>query len=291
MDTITATTQPGSRASDQIRHRLKFLRETPAHAILIVVVVTSLLPFVWMAFASFKTYLDLANNPGWPNPWVLDNYVQIWLRGGFPQAILNSISVAAPRVIFGCLTSAAVGYVFAKYHFTGRDVLFTMIIATLMLPFAVILVPLYVTLADLGMVNNLYGLIMFGVFNTFGIFLLRQTIRGIPDELLEAARIDGAGEAWIFTRIILPLSGAPLAALAVVTFLGSWDDFLLPSIVLTDPGVKTLPLVLAGLRSLYWERYELFAAGSMLTVVPVMILYTILQKQFVRGIAMTGLNK
>jgi multiple sugar transport system permease protein len=108
--------------------------------------------------------------------------------------------------------------------------------------------------------------------------------------LIEAARIDGAGEIWIFWRIIIPLSTGPLAALAIFTFLFSWDDYILPSIVLTDPSIKTLPLVLAGLRNLYWQRYELYAAGSMLTVVPVMLLYALMQRHFVRGITLTGLR-
>ena len=261
-----------------------------AHLVLLVLVVADLLPFVWMFLGSFKTYADLARNPGWPNPWTWANYVEIFSRANFAKALLNSVFVAVPRVLFGCLTSVAMGYVFAKYHFPGRDGLFTLLISTMMVPFAVILVPLYVTLAGFRMIDNLTGLIVFGIYNTFGIFLLRQSIMGIPNELIEAARIDGAGEIWIFSRVILPLSGAPLAALAVVTFLSSWDDFLFPGVVLTDPAVKTLPLVLAGLRNLYWDRYELYAAGSMLTVAPVMILYAVMQRQFVRGIAMSGLK-
>jgi len=129
-----------------------------------------------------------------------------------------------------------------------------------------------------------------GLCSTFGIFMMRQFMESIPNDLIDAGRIDGAGEWWIFTRLILPLATAPLAALAVFTFLGTWDGFLWPLVVLTSPQNQTLPLVLAGLRSLYWSRYELYAAGSMLTVLPVMILYAIASKQFVRGIAMTGLK-
>ena len=260
------------------------------HSVLILISAVSIVPFVWMALASFKTFADLTRNPGLPNPWTWASYREIISRANFASAFLNSGLVAAPRVVLGCLTSAAMGYVFAKYRFPGRDLLFTAFIATMMVPFAAILVPLYVTLADLGLVNNLYGLIVFGAYNTFGFFLLRQSILGIPDDLIEAARMDGAGEFWVLVRIILPLCGAPLGALAVVIFLGSWDDYMLPSILLTNPAVKTLPLVLAGLRNLYWERYELFAAGSMMTVVPVMLLYSIMQRQFTRGIALSGLK-
>ncbi|MHB1296754.1 MAG: carbohydrate ABC transporter permease [Anaerolineae bacterium] len=160
----------------------------------------------------------------------------------------------------------------------------------MMVPFAVLLIPLYITLKDLGLLGKLTSLIAVAVFSTFGTFLLRQAIMGIPNELIEAARIDGAGEIWIFARLIIPLSRSPLAALAVFTFLGSWDDFLFPSLILQNPNAKTLPLVLAGLRSQYWDRYELYCAGSLLTVAPVMLLYAVMQQQFIRGIALTGIK-
>lgn len=266
------------------------LGQFAAHTVLIVLVSANVLPFVWMALGSFKTYPDLANNPFLPNLWTLANYTEILGRANFAQAFFNSVLVAAPRVVLGCLTSAAVGYVFAKYRFPGRELLFTLLLSTTMVPFVVVLIPLYVTLADLRLVNNLTALIVIAIFSTIGTFILRQSISDIPNDLIEAARIDGAGEVWIFWRVIVPLSSGPLAALAVFTFLFSWDDFILPSIVLTDPSIKTLPLVLAGLRSLFWQRYELYCAGSMLTVLPVMLLYAVMQRQFVRGITLTGLK-
>ena len=195
-------------------------------------------------------------------------------------------------VVTGCvvLTSAAAAYVFAKYRFWGKEQLFIVILSTMMVPFAVVLVPLYVTIADIGLSNKLGGVIVPVLFFTFGIFLMRQFLEGIPSDLIDAGRIDGASEWWIFSRIIIPLSTAPMAALAVFTFLFNWDNFLWPLVVLTSPKSQTLPLVLAGLRSLYWERYDMWAAGSMLTVAPVMLLYAVAQKQFIRGITMTGLK-
>jgi multiple sugar transport system permease protein len=188
------------------------------------------------------------------------------------------------------VTSSLAGYVFAKYRFWGREQLFTLLLSTLMVPFAVVLVPLYVIVANLGLADKLAGIIVTGLCATFGIFLMRQFMETIPNDLIDAGRIDGAGEWWIFSRVILPLAKAPLSALAVFTFLGNWDSFLWPLVVLTSPENQTLPLVLAGLRSLYWSRYELYAAGSMLTVLPVMILYAFASKQFVQGIAMTGIK-
>lgn len=272
------------------RWRLPGLGVMVAHGTLLVVSLAALLPFIWLFLGSFKTYADLATNPWWPRPWTLDNYREIVTRAGFPQAFLNSVLVVVPCVFQVCFTSVAVGYVFAKYRFPGRDLLFTLLLSTMMVPFAVVMVPLYLTLKDLGMINKLGSLIIISVFSTFGTFLLRQTIRDIPNELIEAARIDGAGEPWIFLRVIIPLSSATIAALAVFIFLGTWDDFMFPNIILTTPSVKTLPLVLASLRAIWWDRYELYCAGSMLTVAPVMVLYAVMQQQFVRGIAMTGIK-
>lgn len=282
----TAAALPG-------RRRPRF-GQLASHAVLIIMTVGVLLPFFWMALGSLKTYDDLLNS-AWtlPNPWTLDNYAEIFSQTNFSVAFLNSVIMAGARVVLVCVTSVAVGYVFAKYRFPGRDFLFLALLATMMVPFAAVLVPLYLTLGDLHLLNGrngLIGLIAVGAYSAFGIFLLRQFIRDIPDSFIDAARIDGASELWVLRRIIVPLSRAPLAALAIFTFLWSWDDFLFPSIVLSDPSVRTLPLALAGLKSLYWERYELYSAGAMVTVVPVMILYLFMQRHFVRGLTMGGVK-
>ncbi|MCY4409340.1 MAG: carbohydrate ABC transporter permease [Caldilineaceae bacterium] len=261
------------------------------HLVLLAFAFTSVMPFVWMFFGSFKSYVELTSGESLvPQVWTLDNYRTIIFRANFPKAFWNSAVVSL--VVSGCvvLTSAAAAYVFAKYRFWGKEQLFIVILSTMMVPFAVVLVPLYVTIADIGLYNKLGGVIVPVLFSTFGIFLMRQFLEGIPSDLIDAGRIDGASEWWIFSRIIIPLSTAPMAALAVFTFLFNWDNFLWPSVVLTSPQSQTLPLVLAGLRSLYLDRYEMWSAGSMLTVAPVMLLYAVAQKQFIRGITMTGLK-
>jgi multiple sugar transport system permease protein len=149
-------------------------------------------------------------------------------------------------------------------------------------------VPLYVTVVDLGMHNSLLGIIVPALISTFGIFLMRQFIENIPSELIDAARIDGAPEHWIFFRVIVPLAASALAALAIFTFMWHWDSFLWPTVVLTSPEVKTTPIVLASLRSLFGTRYEIWMTGSMLTVAPVALIYLFAQKHFIRGIALTG---
>ena len=267
------------------------VRVAVIHAILLAIVFTSVMPFVWMFFGSFKSYVELTSGESLvPLAWTVDNYRAIIFRANFPQAFWNSTLVSL--VVTGCvvLTSAAAAYVFAKYRFWGKEQLFIVILSTMMVPFADVLVPLYVTIVDIGLSNKLGGVIVPVLFSTFGIFLMRQFLEGIPSDLIDAGRIDGASEWWIFSRIIIPLSTAPMAALAVFTFLFNWDNFLWPLVVLTSPRSQTLPLVLAGLRSLYWERYDMWAAGSMLTVAPVMLLYAVAQKQFIRGITMTGLK-
>ena len=261
------------------------------HLVLLVLTFTSVMPFVWMFFGSFKTYVELTSSKALlPINWTLDNYIQITQRLGFVRGFFNTALVAIIVTTATLLTSALAGYVFAKYRFWGRERLFTVLLSTMMVPFAVVLVPLYVTVANLGLADKLAGIIITSLCSTFGIFLMRQFMESIPNDLIDAGRIDGAGEWWIFSRVVLPLAKAPLSALAVFTFLGSWDSFLWPLVVLTSPENRTLPLVLAGLRSLYWSRYEMFAAGSMLTVLPVMIIYGLASKQFVRGIAMTGIK-
>ena len=275
----------------QMAALIEQVRVAVIHAILLAIVFTSVMPFVWMFFGSFKSYVELTSGESLvPLAWTVDNYRAIIFRANFPQAFWNSTLVSL--VVTGCvvLTSAAAAYVFAKYRFWGKEQLFIVILSTMMVPFAVVLVPLYVTIADIGLSNKLGGVIVPVLFSTFGIFLMRQFLEGIPSDLIDAGRIDGASEWWIFSRIIIPLSTAPMAALAVFTFLFNWDNFLWPLVVLTSPKSQTLPLVLAGLRSLYWERYDMWAAGSMLTVAPVMLLYAVAQKQFIRGITMTGLK-
>ena len=267
------------------------VRVAVIHAILLAFAFTSVMPFVWMFFGSFKSYVELTSGESLvPLVWTVDNYRAIIFRANFPQAFWNSTLVSL--IVTGCvvLTSAAAAYVFAKYRFWGKEQLFIVILSTMMVPFAVVLVPLYVTIADIGLYNKLGAVIVPVLFSTFGIFLMRQFLEGIPSDLIDAGRIDGASEWWIFSRIIIPLSTAPMAALAVFTFLFNWDNFLWPSVVLTSPRSQTLPLVLAGLRSLYLERYDMWSAGSMLTVAPVMLLYAVAQKQFIRGITMTGLK-
>lgn len=267
------------------------LGQLVSHVVLLSMSVLAVFPFIWMIFASFKTFKDLVSSTQMlPQVWTLNNYIEIASRINFPVAFLNSIIAATAVTVFTLFTSAALGYIFAKYRFWGKEKLFLLLLSTMMVPFAVVLVPLYLTVTGFGLANSLGGIIITGLWSSFGMFMLRQFMESIPFELIDAARIDGASEWRIFGQIVLPLSGAPLAALAVFAFLGNWDSYLWPLVVLSSPEKQTLPLVLAGLRNLWWTRYEMWSAGSMLTVVPVMLIYSLASKYFIRGIAMTGLK-
>jgi len=261
------------------------------HAVLLVFAVLAAAPFVWMIFGSFKVFKELVSSTDLlPHVWTLSSYVEIINRVNFLNAMRNSVVVAVVQTLSVMLTSLLCGYVFSKYRFWGKNFLFALLLATMMVPFAVVLVPLYIFIADIGAADQLIGVILPGLCSAFGIFLMRQFIEAIPGELLDAARIDGASEWRIIFQIVLPLSGAPLAALAVITCLTSWDAFLWPSIVLTSDDRQTIPLVLASLKNLYWTRYDLWMAGAMLTVMPVMAVYLVASKHFIRGIALTGIK-
>ncbi len=295
--TTIDTTPPSSSATTvatRARRRRRigpWVGQTAIHAVLLAMSFLALAPFVWTIFASFKSFKELTESTDLlPHVWTLNSYTEVFARSNFLSGFANTIMVAVTVTATTLLTSAAVGYVFAKYQFRGKEALFTLLLATIMVPFAVLLVPLYITIAHLGLANHLAGVVVTGLWSTFGIFMMRQFMESIPSELIDASRIDGASEWRIFAQIIIPLSTAPLAALGVFSFLGSWDNYLWPLVVLTSPDKQTLPLVLAGLRNLYWTRYDLWSAGSMLTIIPVMIIYSFASRYFIQGIAMTGLK-
>jgi multiple sugar transport system permease protein len=261
------------------------------HVVLFVACFLAVAPFIWSFFGSFKPFKELISSKDiLPHVWTLAHYQEIIDRAGFLSAFWNSLLVST-LVTAACLfTSSTLGYVFAKYQFRGKNLLFGLMISTMFVPFVVLLVPLYITMGNLGLIDNLGGVVIVGLWTSLGVFMMRQFMSGIPSELIDAARIDGASEWQVFRKIVLPLAAAPLAALGILVFLGSWDNFLWPSVILTSPQNQTLPLLLSGLRNLYWSRYDLWSAGSMLTVIPVMIVYLFASKYFIRGVAMTGLK-
>lgn len=250
-------------------------------------------PFLWMLLGSFKTTGELRQvPPTWiPENPTLANYEDLFSRLNFLGYFFNStvvaIAVTAGNVIFGSM----LGYALAKLNFRGKRVLFAVVLGTLMVPAVVTFMPLFVLVANMGLVNTHAGLILPFLAGAFGVFLMRQFISGIPNELLDAARVDGAGEHYIFWRIIMPLSGPAIATLAILTFLASWNSFLWPLVVATSDRMYTLPVAIALFATGQQEtNVALLMAGSVVVILPVLIVFILLQRYFTAGIAMTGIK-
>lgn len=251
-------------------------------------------PFYWMLITSFKPRQELLAFPPtwWPQSFTLEHWRTLnnLTTGSFPLFFRNSLFVTTAITLVTLLTSAAAGYVFAKLDFPGRERLFWVVLSMMMIPFTVSIIPSYALMSRLGWINTYWALIVPVAVNPFGIFLMRQFISSIPGDLLDAARLDGASEFRIFFRIVLPLSQAALAALAILTFIAQWDNFLWPLVVLNDPDLYTLPLGLAQFRGRVGTDVGATAAGSLVSVLPVLVVYAFAQRKFIEGIALSGLK-
>ena len=261
---------------------------------LILLSLWMLLPFYWMISASLMTSKEIIQMPPPLVPAVpqLQNYTRVTQVVDLARAYFNSILVTALSVAGILFTSSLAGFAFAKYQFPGRDVLFSMILATMMIPFFVILIPVFYVVKQFGWTNNYAGLIMPGLVSAYGIFMMRQFILTLPDELLDAARIDGANEFRIYWQIILPLTGPALATLGVFNMISVWNSFLWPLLVAQSPDLYTVPLALNSLRTFGMEAQvlNLQMAGTVASVIPTLIIFIFLQRYFTQGIALTGLK-
>lgn len=252
------------------------------------------LPFAWMVVSSLKREIDIFRLPvTWvPHPATLINYVIVW-AGSYPlwHYFLNSLFVSLARVAGDLLTASLAAYGFSRLRFRGRDALFFIYLSSLAIPFQILLVPRFLLLRQMGLYDTLWALILPGIFTVFGTFLLRQFFIGIPQELSEAARIDGAGELQIYFRIILPLARPALAALAILVFVTSWNDYETPLVMLTSDTNYTIPL---GLTNFVDVNGGFGAgptmAGAVSSLLPVFVLFLTLQRQFVQAITRTGLK-
>jgi multiple sugar transport system permease protein len=263
------------------------------YVILVIAVLAVAAPFIWMILGSFKSTTELRQTPPtwWPADPSLDNYTQLFSRLSFGTYFLNSTVVAAVVTAGNLLFCSMVGYALAMLEFRGKRAVFVTVLATLMVPGVVTFVPLFVLVANAGLVNTLPGLILPFLVAPFGVFLMRQFILGLPRDLLDAGRVDGAGELRIFWQVILPLCGPALATLGILTFLGSWNNFLWPLVVAQSESTYTLPVALA----LYAKgqnatNYGLLLAGATVVVVPVLMVFLAFQRRFIEGIATTGIK-
>lgn len=250
-------------------------------------------PFVWMVLSAFKPENELRRvPPTWlPESVTLDNFETIFVGLDFPTYFVNSVTVAAAVTLGNLALCSLLGYALAKIDFPGRRALFVLVIGTLMIPAMVTFVPQFVLVSQFGLVNTYPGMAlpMLALAGPLGVFLMRQYIAELPDELIDSARIDGAGELQIFLRIVLPLAKPALATLTIITFLGAWNNFLLPLVMAQTEDKYTLPVALAlysvGQNS---TRFGLLMAGAVVVVLPVLVIFVALQRYFVQGIAMTG---
>ncbi len=263
------------------------------YVILTVALVAVIAPFVWMVLGSFKNEGELRQvPPTWlPESASLDNYTQLFDKLNFGQFFTNSIIVAVVVTIGNLVFCSMLGYALAMLDFKGKRFIFVAVMTTLMIPGVVTFVPLFVLVANAGLIDSLPGLFLPFLVSPFGVFLMRQFILGLPKDLLDAGRVDGAGELRIFWKIILPLCGPALATLGILTFLGSWNNFLWPLVVAQSEDKYTLPVALAlystGQNS---TNYGLLLAGATVVILPILVVFLVFQKRFIEGIATTGLK-
>lgn len=273
---------------------LSLLGNILKYILLIALSIWMLLPFYWMISASLMTSTEIIQMPppllpAFPQ---LQNYVRVTEVVDLARAYFNSLVVTALTVAGILFTSSLAGFAFAKYEFPGRDVLFAMILATMMIPFFVILIPVFWIVKQFGWIGNYGGLVMPGLVSAYGIFMMRQFILNLPDEYLDSARIDGASEFRIYWQIIMPLSGPALATLGVFNMISVWNSFLWPMLIVQTPDLYTVPLALNSLRTYGMEAkvLNLQMAGTVLSVIPTLAIFAFLQRYFTQGIALTGLK-
>ncbi|QHC67856.1 ABC transporter permease subunit [Rathayibacter sp. VKM Ac-2759] len=263
------------------------------YAVMIVAAAALLLPFFWMIMSSLKTPNEVFSVPvkWFPESWVWSNYVQIWTESDMLTWIRNTLLLAVVVTILQVVTGSFAAYGFSRMRFPGRDVLFLVYIGTIAVPWQSYMIPQFILLSNLKVSNTLWAIILIQAFGAFGVFLMKQFYETIPEELSEAARIDGLSEYGIWARIMVPLSIPAIASLTLLTFVATWNDYLGPLIYLRNPDLWTIQLGLQSFVStLYDANYALLFAGLTISVVPIAVVFLLGQKYFVEGIATSGLK-
>ncbi|MEZ4658837.1 MAG: carbohydrate ABC transporter permease [Caldilineaceae bacterium] len=286
-----ATPQPmGRNGAPNARWAAQLIK----YLLLIVIAGFFLLPWVWMISTSLKNPEELAVYPIiWiPDPIRWDNYLEAFRRAEFPRFLLNTMLVTVPSVMGALLSNALVAYGFARIRWPGRDFVFGMVLATLILPGFVTFIPLYLIFKELNWINSYLPLVVpTFLANPFFVFLLRQFFMSLPEELSDAARVDGASEFRIFSTIVLPLARPALATVALFQFIGSWNDYFGPLIYLNDKALYTISLGIANMRASYgFSNFAWIMAATCMSVLPIIILFFFAQRTFIEGIALTGLK-
>ncbi len=264
----------------------------PINLFLVLGLMVTVTPFLWMLSTSFKSSGSIFVYPPQliPSQFTLDHYKDLFERVRFLVHFKNSVIVAVAITLLNLFFNSLAGYAFAKHRFPGKEKLFTLLLATMMVPGQVAMMPVFLILKNLGLLNTFLGLIIPGASGVFGIFFMRQFMLSIPNDLIDSAKIDGCSEFRIYWNIMLPLCKPALATLAIFTFMGSWNEFLWPLIIMTKESMYTLPVALANLNGKYNTEWGLLMAGSVVVILPVLLLFICLQRYFMRGIALTGIK-
>jgi len=274
-------------------HKKAVLSKVIVYAILIILALVMIIPFLWMLSASIKSdrevflmnpFVFIPENPKW------SNYTDIWTKIPFGKFVGNTVYLTLIVTCLQLLTSSFAAYSFAKLNFRHKNGLFLAYIATIAMPWQVYMVPQFIMMRQMGLNDKLLAIICLQAFSAFGVFMMKQFYEGIPDDLCEAARIDGMSEYRIYAKIMLPLSKPALSTLTIFTFVATWNDYLGPLIYLKSQEKKTIQLGLKMFISQYSSDYGLIMAGSVLSLIPVMIVFLVFQRYFVEGVASTGLK-
>jgi multiple sugar transport system permease protein len=250
-------------------------------------------PFVWMILSSFKSIDEFYLMPPkiLPREFSMDNFNELFKRANFGKYYVNSLFVTTIQVLLNIVIVTLAGYGFAKYEFPGKDFIFTVILSTTMIPWVATIIPLYIMTYKVGAVDTYFGLVFPGIADAFSIFLAKNFMTTIPTALIEAARIDGAGEFKIFGRLILPLTKPIISVITINKFISSWNAFQWPLLVVSSDEIRTLPLAIAKFSSQYNDAYNLKMASATLAIIPVLIVYIAFQKYFVSGISLSGIKE
>lgn len=273
-------------------HIIKALRTSIAYAILTAGAFLMVLPFWWMLVTSFKLPEEVFTFPPqfWPSAWHWENYAEVLKAAPFLRFFLNTLIVATVVTLGNLVFSAMAGYAFARLAFPGRDLIFWLFLASMMIPGQVTMIPVFVLMAKLGWIDTYLGLTVPGLVGAYGVFLLRQYFLNLPNDLENAARIEGASEWQIFWHIGLPLATPALTVLGVFTFMGAWTDFLWPLLMTNSMSMRTLEVGLSVFKTQYTVNWPLQMAGSMIIQLPIIILFMFTQRYFTKGIALTGMK-
>ena len=273
--------------------RKQLIVKIVAHLVLLLGAITMLVPFIWMLSSSVKSLGEVFVFPPtlFGEKIVWENYTNISSRFDYLAYFLNSVKVSAWVVIFQVFTSATAGYVFAKLNFKGRDRIFTLYLATMMIPFHVTVITNFLQMSMYGLVNTLWSLMLPASVSAFGTFLMRQFFVTVPNELIEAAKIDGCNPFKTFLQICFPMAKPTIATLSIFCFMNVWNDYFTPLIYVNDSRKYTLPLGLASMKGMYSTDWPVLMASSVISVLPVLIAFLFAQDAFVKGVMMTGMKE